>query len=72
MKSTIVTVGAVTYAIKLQKLLLRNGIRTQIIKVGSPEDNTGCTHGVEIKDENWLDAVFVMRENEISYKVYYG
>ena len=72
MKSTIVTVGAVTYAIKLQKLLLRAGIRTKIIKVESPEEDNGCTHGVEINDERFLDAVFVMKENGINYRVYNG
>ena len=72
MNTTTVTVGAVTYAIKLQKLLARAGIRTKMVKVESSDGDGGCTHGVEIYDENWLDAVYLMKENGIDYRIYRG
>ena len=72
LKSTIVTVGSVTYAIKLRKLLSREGIHSRLIKVERSEGENGCTHGVEISEKDFLDAAYVMRENGISYKLHSG
>ena len=71
MNSTIVTVGTVTYAIKLRRLLLRAGIRSKLVKVESAS-NDGCTHGVKINSSDFYRAVVVMKGNNISYSVYSG
>ena len=67
MNNIVISVGAVTYAIKLKKLLLRNKIYARIVKVEN--DNGGCTHGVEINEEDFYHAVVIMKENAIAYTI---
>ena len=71
LKSIIVTVGTVTYAIKLRRLLLRAGIRSKLVKVDST-DSSGCTHGVQIAEGDYYSAVVVMQNGGIQYKVFDG
>ncbi|MBQ8303129.1 MAG: DUF3343 domain-containing protein [Clostridia bacterium] len=66
MNKILVTVSTVTYAIKLRKLLLRDGIRSRLVKINSAE---GCTHGVEISRTDFYRVVCIMKENNIEYKV---
>ena len=70
MNKTIVTVGTVTYAIKLKKLLLRAGIRSELVKVSAVGDDAGCVHGVSISDKDFYSAVVVMKEHGVKYTVY--
>ena len=72
MKNTIITVGSVTYAIKLQKLLARSKISSSIVKIARGENEGGCTNGLEIYDSDFFSAVAIMRENRIAYKIYSG
>lgn len=72
MNSTIVTVGTVTYAIKLRRLLLRAGIRSKLVKVESASTDGGCTHGVKISASDFYRAVVVMKGNGVDYSVYSG
>ena len=67
MNNIIISVGSVTYAIKLKKLLAREGIKTTLVK---KETASGCTHGVELSEGDFLGAVVIMRENGIAYTVY--
>ena len=69
MKKTTVTIGSVTYAIKLRKLFMRAGIESKLVKVAG-EKSGGCTHGVEIDESDFYRAVVIMRENGIEYSVY--
>ena len=69
MNSIIVTVGTVTYAIKLRKLLTRAGIRSKLIKT---EEEYGCLYGVEIDNSDFYKTVVIMKENNISYSVKNG
>lgn len=70
MNNIIVTVGAVTYAIKLRKLLSRGGIQSKLVKVEDVEGRLGCIHGVELRKTDLLSAVVIMKENRIEYSVY--
>ena len=70
MKKITVTVGTVTYAIKLRRLLLRAGIRSKLVKVNSNKTEGGCTHGVELDEINFYYAVVIMRNNGINYSLY--
>lgn len=70
MNKTIVTVGSVTYAIKLKRLLLRNGVQSKLVKVDVSKTKRGCTHGLEINENDFYLAVVIMRENKIPYSVY--
>ena len=68
MKKIMITVGGVTYAIKLRKLLLRDGIESELIKISSSKSG-GCTHGVRIRDRDLFRAIGIMREKGIDYSV---
>lgn len=70
MKNVIITVGSVTYAIKLGKLLRRGGIESKLIKVEGNENDRGCTHAVEISERDFYGAVAIMKASGIEYSVY--
>ena len=70
MNNITVTVGSVTYAIKLRKLLSREGIQSKLVKVEDVKGGLGCTHGVSLKTTDFLSAIVIMRENGINYSVY--
>lgn len=69
MNKIIITLGSVTYAIKLRKLLAREDIESELVKVNTKETN-GCTHGVKINQSDLLRAVVIMREKGIEYSVF--
>lgn len=72
MNNIIVTVGAVTYAMKVRRLLSSQGIRSKLVKVDKSSTKYGCTHGLEMKREDFYRAVMIMRSNDIEYSVYKG
>ena len=72
MNDIIITVGSVTYAIKLRRLLLRGGVRSKLVKIDNSNRNLGCNHGVRIGADDFYRAVVIMRENRIPYSVYQG
>lgn len=70
MNNIIVTVGTITYAIKLRKLLSRGGVSSKLVKIVNNNGSIGCTHGVEICESDLLTAVFILKENKIEYFIY--
>lgn len=70
MNSITVTVGSVTYALKLKKLLLREGIRSKLVKVDNTAEGVGCSHGVSINKSDFYSAVLIMKTNAFNYSVY--
>ena len=72
MNSIIVTVGAVTYAIKLRKMLLRAGIRSKLVKTDGTDGSGGCTHGIKIDERDYYSAIVVMKNSGIEYKIFDG
>lgn len=70
MNNITVTVGSVTYAIKLKKMLSRVGIQSKLIKIEDEKGIIGCMHGVSIGEEDYLSAVKIMRENGVRYSIY--
>ena len=68
MNKTTITLSSVTYAIKMQKLLNREGIKSELVKV-SDEKNKGCTHGIKIDQNNLFSAVNLLRQRGIEYGV---
>ena len=67
MERIIITVGSVTYALKLRKLLRAKGIEARQIKYQDPD--RGCTHGIEISKANMLDAIVLLKENGMEYNI---
>ena len=72
MKKTIITLGSVTYAIRLKKLLLREGIKARLVKSYRPRDEVGCSHGVEIYERDLYSAIMIIRQADIPYSVERG
>ena len=69
MNKITVILGGVTYAMKLKKLLLREGISSKPIKLSDAEAYKGCVYGVEIDRTDFLRAVVIMKQNGIEYSV---
>lgn len=65
-----ITVGSVTYAIKLKKLLSRGGIESRLVKVEDKNGIGGCLHGVTISKPDFLGAVVILKENGLDYSIY--
>lgn len=70
MKTTTVTVGSVTYALKARKALSGIGIKSKLIKVDSSKANKGCEYGIEFPSVNFLDAVAELKNQKINYSLY--
>lgn len=70
MNTTTLTVGSVTYAIKVRKLLERAGVKSKLIKVDSSKSKSGCTYGIQLQSALFYDAVNILKNNGISYSVY--
>ena len=69
MKRTIITVGSVTYAIKLRKILLKEKIASRLIKLDTEAERAGCTHGLEIDAGDLYAAIMIMKNQGIEYKL---
>ena len=72
MNTTILTVGSVTIAMKVRKLLSKKGIRSKLIKVDASKATNGCSYGIKILSEVFYDAVILLRDAGIDYSVYQG
>lgn len=70
MNTTTITVGSVTYAIKVKKLLERAGIRSRLIKVEASATENGCTYGININSSLFYATVAVLKNKGINYSVY--
>ena len=70
MKITTITVGSVTYAIKVKKILSGIGIKSKLIKVDSSKSKKGCEYGVEFPSSFFLDVVSELKKENINYSVY--
>ena len=69
MQKVIITFNSVTYALKGRKSLSRAGVEARLIKVDA-ELTKGCTYGLEIDNGLFLDAVRVLKDAGLDYKVY--
>ncbi len=70
MNNIIITVGSVTYAIKVKKLLERSGIRSTLVKVDGKKNKKGCTHGIKFQLLYLYDVIAILKSREIDYSVY--
>ena len=70
MNITTITVGSVTYAIKVKKILAGIGIKSKLIKVDSTKSEKGCEYGVEFPSSLFLDVVSELKKEKINYSVY--
>ncbi len=70
MKTTVLTVESITYALKARKLLSRDGISAKLIKADADLAAQGCTYGIEIPAKDFYSAASILRSAEIYYKIY--
>ncbi len=63
------TFASFTYANKAKKLLARANVYSKLIKLGTQETGTGCTHGLSVSGENYYRAVEILRSNNVNYRV---
>lgn len=70
MNTTTITVGSVTYAIKVKKLLERAGIRSNLIKVDISKSGSGCVYGIKLNSAYFYDAIALLKQTGIEYSAY--
>lgn len=51
MEKSLIIIGSITYAMKGQKLLDKNGIRSIIQKAPQNMDSCGCGHGLRVNGD---------------------
>ena len=69
MNKIIITVGSVTYAQKAKRVLNSANISSKLIKIDSSLSENGCTHGIEIRYNDFLGAINELKEYGIPYSV---
>ena len=62
-----IAIGSVTYAMKVRKLLLREGIQSRLVKVDNTADGKGCSHGMELNEGDFFSAIMIIKRNGIAY-----
>jgi hypothetical protein len=70
LNTIILTVGSVTYAIKVRKLLEHAGVKCKVVKINSENTQNGCSYGIKIDERMFYQAVAILRANSIDYAVY--
>lgn len=70
MNTTILTVGSVTHAIKVRKLLLRHNITSVLVKIDVGKSANGCEYGIKLNLERFYDAIRILKNNEIHYSIF--
>ncbi len=70
LKKIIITVGAVTYAVKARRLLKAAGVESRLVKVSPERTHSGCTHGIEINELDLFAVAGILRKGGISYALY--
>ena len=69
MNNPIFALDSPTRAIKARHLLVKSKIEARIVKLD--EKGKGCTHGVQVKEEDMMSAVAVLRSGGIRYTLRY-
>lgn len=69
MRKVIITFNSVTYALKGRKVLSRSGIAGRLIKIDTMLTK-GCTYGLEIDNNLFLDAIRILKTAGLEYTFY--
>lgn len=71
MKTAVITVGSVTYALKAKKLLAREGLTAKLVKADpSDKGGSGCTYGLEFPARDFYTVASILRSAGIYYQIY--
>ena len=69
MNTVTLTLGSVTYAIKVRKLLMKYKVNSTLIKVEGTNEK-GCAYGIKFNKSDFLSIIRILKENEIEYYGY--
>ena len=67
MNKVTIALESPTRAIRVKNLLIKSGIEAKIKKLDNSEH--GCTHGVEISDEDLIETISILRSNNVHYSI---
>ena len=65
MQTIYIQVGSITYAMKANKLLYKNGIKNTVIRNTDFRKSLGCGYSIELKENNLQKAIQILRNNGI-------
>ena len=71
MKTELILIGCITYAMKAKNALSENGIKARIRKL-QPRNRSGCSYGLELPEGTLLTAAAILRPLHIPYVPYKG
>ena len=69
---SVLATGSMTATVKIKKLLQREGINVEVIKLDPSSTGGGCAYGIEINNEDLLVGVNVLKKNGVLYHLYEG
>ncbi len=58
--------SSLTYASKAKKIFTRANIQSKLIKLSG---ENGCTHGLLVFEKDYYDAILLLRELDIGYRI---
>jgi hypothetical protein len=64
---SVIRLGSVTNSIKIKKLLSKNGIRCEVVKVGLRDGDSGCSYGIAFNNEKYFDVVLFLKNWGVEY-----
>ena len=67
---TVLILGSMTYSIKAKKILLKNNLSCEIIKINFSAKSTGCSYGIKINSDEFYDVAMRLNLEGIEYTVY--
>lgn len=67
MKYSLITMRSVTDAMKGQKVLHANGIRTEIVRLPAQFSDAGCAYGLQLASDRDTQAVHILRVSDVPY-----
>ena len=65
MNYKIIVLSSVTYALKAQSVLVRDGINTRLEKLASERTAKGCGYGLRIENKHVDKAIILLRNEKI-------
>ena len=69
MSNSIIRLGSVTNSIKVKRMLLREGIKAETVKVSVGIGDNGCSYGVSFSSEKLFDVVHILKRADIEYSL---
>ncbi|MBR5241693.1 MAG: DUF3343 domain-containing protein [Clostridia bacterium] len=69
---SVLATGSMTATVKIKKLLQREGINVDVVKLDPMKSRDGCAYGIEIKNDDLLVGVNILKKNGVLYHLYEG